>query len=216
MFIGHFAVAFASKSAAPRASLGLLVAAVSLLDLLWPVLVLAGLEVVRIDPGNTEVTPLDFVSYPYSHSLAFVALWALIFAGLYYSRTRYVRGAAMIGAGVVSHWVLDVLSHRPDMPLFPGSAKIGFGLWNSLAATVLVEGAAFAAGVWLYARGTRARDAVGRWAWWGLVAVLGIIYAGNLAGSPPPSSTAVAALALAAWIFPVWAWWVDRHRTASP
>jgi hypothetical protein len=215
VFIGHFAVAFASKRAAPRTSLGLLVAAVSLLDLLWPILVLAGFETVRIDPGNTVVTPLDFVSYPYSHSLVFVSLWAVVFAGAYFSKTRYWRGAAVIAVGVVSHWVLDVVSHRPDMPLFPGSEKIGLGLWNSLAATVLVEGTAFVLGVWLYARCTRARDAVGRWAWWALVGFLLLTYAGNLAGPPPPSSNAVAALALAAWLFPLWAWWIDWHRVAQ-
>jgi hypothetical protein len=212
VFIGHFAVAFASKRAAPRTSLGMLVAAVSLLDLLWPILVLSGLETVRVDPGNTVVTPLDFVSYPYSHSLVFVLLWAVVFAGAYFSKTRYWRGAAMIAVGVISHWVLDVVSHRPDMPLFPGSERVGLGLWNSLPATVLVEGAAFALGVWLYVRGTRAQDAVGRWAWWALVGFLLLTYAGNLAGPPPPSSTAVAALALAAWLFPLWAWWIDVHR----
>jgi hypothetical protein len=216
MFIGHLAVGFASKRVAPRTSLGMLVAAVTFLDLLWPCLVLAGIETVRIDPGNTVVTPLDFVSYPYSHSLAFVLLWALVFAGAYFSRTRYWRGAAMIAVGVVSHWVLDVVSHRPDLPLFPGSERIGLGLWNSLPATVLVEGSAFALGVWLYTSGTRATDRVGRWAWWSLVVLLLVIYAGNLAGSPPPSSTAVAAVALAAWLFPLWGWWIDRHRVAAP
>jgi hypothetical protein len=212
MFIGHFAVAFASKPAAPRASLGVLVAAVTFLDLLWPILVLAGIETVRIDPGNTVVTPLDFVSYPFSHSLVFVSLWAVLFAGLYYSKTRYWRGAVMIAAGVLSHWVLDAVSHRPDMPLLPGGARVGLGLWNSLAATVLVEGTAFAVGVWLYNRTTRAADRVGRWAWWALVAFLVVVYAGNLTGPPPPSATAVAGMALAAWIFPLWAWWADRHR----
>jgi membrane-bound metal-dependent hydrolase YbcI (DUF457 family) len=216
MFIGHFAVAFASKRVAPRTSLGMLVAAVSLLDLIWPVLVLTGLEVVRIDPGNTPVTPLDFVSYPYSHSLAFVVLWAVTFAGAYYTGSRYWIGSVMIFIGVVSHWVLDVVSHRPDLPLFPGSEKVGLGLWNSMGATVMVEGAAFLLGVWLYTRGTRARNAIGRWSWWALVVFLLLVYAGNLAGSPPPSPTAVAAVALAAWLFPVWAWWVDRHRTALP
>ncbi len=215
MFIGHFAVGFASKRVAPRASLGMLVAAVTLLDLVWPILVLTGIETVRIDPGNTVVTPLDFVSYPYSHSLLFVSLWALVFAGAYFSKTRYWRGAAMIAVGVVSHWVLDAVSHRPDLPLFPGSERVGLGLWNNVAATVAVEGSAFALGVWLYSRGTRATDRTGRWAWWSLVALLVLIYAGNLAGSPPPSSTAVAAVALAAWIFPVWAWWIDGHRVSS-
>jgi membrane-bound metal-dependent hydrolase YbcI (DUF457 family) len=215
MFIGHYGVGFASKRFAPRASLGVLVAAVSLLDLVWPVLVLTGIEVVRVEPGATAVTPLDFAFYPYSHSLLFVAIWAAAFSGFYFWRTRYRAGAVAIALGVVSHWVLDLVVHRPDLPLYPGSQRLGFGLWNHVAATVAVEGALFAIGVALYASITRAKNATGRWALWALVVLLAGSYAANLLGPPPPSGTAVAAVALLTWLFPFWAWWIDRNREVT-
>src|SRR5580704_6715491 len=100
------------------------------LDLLWPLFLLAGWEQVRIDPGNTAFTPLDFVSYPYSHSLAMSVVWGILFALLYWGATRYVAGAVVIGFGVVSHWILDFVTHRPDLPLYPGgTARVGLGLW---------------------------------------------------------------------------------------
>ncbi|MGH7269968.1 MAG: metal-dependent hydrolase [Polyangiaceae bacterium] len=214
MFIGHLAVGFASKRLAPRASLGTLMAAPLLLDLIWPAFVLAGFERFRIDPGNTAVTPLAFDSYPWSHSLVMSIVWALLFAGGYYAITRYTVGAEVIAAGVVSHWVLDVVSHRPDMPLFPwaSSPRIGFGLWESVPATLAVETSMFVAGVALYVHTTRARDRVGRWALAAFVGFLLIVYAVNLFGPLPSSVRAIAVAALAAWIFPVWAWWVDAHR----
>lgn len=212
MFIGHYGLGFAGKRVAPRASLGVLFAAVSLLDLIWPIFVLCGVETVRIAPGNTTVTPLDFVSYPYSHSLLFVVLWAVLFGGVYFWRTRYRTGAIVIAAGVVSHWALDLIVHRPDLPFYPGSARVGLGLWKSLAGTVTVEGAIFAIGVWLYVSATRAASATGRWALWALVAVLSFCYIGNLVAPPPPSATAVAAVGLLSWLFPFWAWWLDRNQ----
>jgi hypothetical protein len=215
MFIGHYGLGFAGKRVAPRASLGILVAAVSLLDLVWPIFVLTGVETVRVEPGNTAVTPLDFVSYPYSHSLLFVAAWAALFAGFYYWWTRYGTGAITVAAGVVSHWVLDLIVHRPDLPLYPGSTRVGLGLWNNMAATVIVEGAIFAIGIWLYVTTTRPKSATGRWALWSLIAVLSVSYLANLAGPPPPSATAVAAVTLVTWLFPVWAWWIDRNRDVA-
>jgi membrane-bound metal-dependent hydrolase YbcI (DUF457 family) len=214
MFIGHYGLGFGLKRAAPRASLGVLMAAVSLLDLIWPIFVLTGVEVVRVEPGNTAVTPLDFVSYPYSHSLLFVAFWAALFGGFYFWRTRYRAGAIVIALGVASHWVLDLVVHRPDLPLYPGSVRVGLGLWNSPVATIVVETAIFATGVWLYVSATRAKNATGQWTLWALVAVLAVSYIANLTGPPPPSATAVAGLGLVTWLFPIWAWWFDRNRTA--
>lgn len=216
MFIGHYGLGFALKRAAPRASLGWLVAAVSLLDLLWPILVLAGVEVVRIDPGNTKLAPLDFVSYPYSHSLLLVCAWGLLLGGLYLSRTHYRAGAVAIGLGVVSHWVLDLLVHRPDLPLYPGGPRVGLGLWNSPVAEIGIESAIFAIGVGVYLATTRARNATGRWAFWSLVALLVIAHAVNLAGPPPPSPAAIGAAGLLMWLFPLWAWWIDRNRATVP
>src|SRR3954463_6103880 len=171
MFIGHFAVGFASKKLAPRASEGELMLAPLFLDLLWPIFLLTGVETVRIDPGNTAFTPLDLHDYPYSHSLVMSLVWSVLFAAVYYAISRYRRGALVIGLGVFSHWVLDFVTHRPDMPLYPGSAvSVGLGLWNSRAGTFLIEGAMFVAGVAIYARMTRARDRIGSIGFWGMVA----------------------------------------------
>ena len=186
MFVGHFGVALAAKRAAPRTSLGTLFLAAQFVDLLWPILLLVGLERVAIRPGITRVTPLDFESYPISHSLLMAAVWGALFAALYWARTRYGRGAAIAGALVVSHWLLDFIVHRPDLPLgFGDSAKVGLGLWSSVAATLAVEGAIFAAGLWMYARSTRPKDRVGSIGLWSLVAFLLLIYAANLLGPPP-------------------------------
>ena len=214
MFLGHFGVAFAAKKAAPRVSLGVLVAAAQLADLLWPMLVLAGIEQVRIDPGNTAVTPLDFVHYPYSHSLVTLTAWGAA-AGVAYALVRGGgwRPALVIALAVVSHWFLDVLTHRPDMPLTPSEqTKLGLGVWNSVPATVVIELALFGACVAVYARMTRARDRIGTYALWGLVAFLLLIYAANVMGPPPPSVAAVAWTCIAMWLLVAWAAWIDRHR----
>src|SRR5258705_8929028 len=213
MFIGHFALGFAAKRAAPRLSLAALFAAAQLADLIWPFLLAAGVEQDRIVPGITAFTPLDFVSYPYSHSLLALALWGLLLGGICAVIVRDRRVMVVVAALVVSHWVLDWVTHRPDLPLYPGSAKVGLGLWNSVPATVVVESAMFAVGVWLYARATRATDVIGRRAFAAFVGFLLAAYAANL-GPPPPSITAlvIAAIAGAAVII-LWAWWFDRHRT---
>jgi hypothetical protein len=217
MFIGHFALGFAAKRVAPKASLGVLMAATGFLDLLWPIFVATGLERVRIDPGNTAFTPLDFEQYPISHSLAMVLVWASLFAGLYWRVSRYRRGAIVAGILVASHWFLDVIVHRPDLPITPGwGLKAGLGLWNSVAATVIVEGLLFAAGVWIYARATRARDRIGRYGLWVFVAFLALIFAANASGPPPPSVRAVVIAGLAgAVVLIAWSAWFDRHRTAG-
>jgi hypothetical protein len=214
MFIGHFALGFAAKRARPRLSLAALFAAAQLADILWPIFVAIGLEQVRIDPGNTRFTPLDFVSYPYSHSLAMLILWGVVFGWLVAARSG--RAAfVLIAALVVSHWVLDFVTHRPDMPLYPGGPKVGLGLWNSAPATVALEVPMYLAGLWLYFRVTRARDAIGRWGVTLLAATLLLIYIGNLAGPPPPSVTAIWIVGIVGGpLFLAWSWWVDRHRDA--
>ncbi len=214
MFIGHIAVGFAAKRAAPKATLGILVAAALLLDLIWPLFVLAGWERVAIDHGNTAFTPLAFVYYPISHSLAGAAAWALLFAGGYWAATSYRRGAIVIGLAVLSHWWMDVVVHRPDLPLYPGSKTYaGLGLWNSVAGTIAVEATIFAAGVWLYAAVTKARNRIGEFAFWSLVLFTLAVYSANASGGPlPPSSQAVALVSLAQWLFIPWAAWCDRYR----
>lgn len=216
MFLGHFGAGFAGKAAAPRVSLGTLFLAAQWVDLLWPALLLLGLERVEIEPGATRVTPLDFVSYPISHSLVAVVLWGLALGGLYWAARRSRRGALVVAALVVSHWVLDLVVHRPDLPLAPGAGgRFGLGLWDSLPATLVVELALLAAGLTLYLRRTRATDRRGSLLLWGLVVFLLAIYAANLLGPPPPSVAAIAWAGHAQWLLVAWGYWIDRHRAAA-
>jgi hypothetical protein len=216
MFIGHFALGLAAKRATPRVSLAVLFAAAQFADLLWPVLLVLGLEQVRIDPGNTAFTPLDFVSYPYSHSLLLLAVWGVALALVCRPFARGTLAFAVISGLVVSHWVLDFVTHRPDVPLYPGGPKLGLGLWNSIPATVAVEVPMFVAGLWVYTRATHARDRIGRWAFAALVVTLLLIYFANIFSPPPPSVKALSIVAIIGGaLFTAWSWWADRHRDVS-
>ena len=214
MFIGHHAAGFAAKRLAPDVSLGTLFAATMWIDLVWPILLLAGVEHVRIDPGNTAFTPLDFTHYPITHSLLMVIGWSLAAAILYRVLCGSMRSAIVVGACVLSHWVLDFVTHRPDLPLWPGGPKVGLGLWESVPATMLVELALFIAGLVLYLRTTTPRDRTGVIALWALVGFTLLIYATNLTSPPPPNATMIGYVGLAAWLFVPWGLWIDRHRTA--
>ena len=216
MFISHFAVAFAAKRAAPELSLGTLFLAAQLADLVCGTLVLLGVERFEVRPGITAVTPLDFLHYPYSHSLVALAGWGLLLGIAWLAVRRGTPKAALLLVAVVlSHWLLDVMAHRPDMPLtLGGESRLGLGLWNSVPATLAVEGALFAAGAAYYAITTRALDRTGSWALWGLVAFLLVVYLASVFGPPPPGTTAVAWSAQAIWLLVAWGYWVDRHRGA--
>src|SRR5690606_25868369 len=184
-----------------------------LLDLVWPILVLAGVEHVRIAPGDTAFTPLAFVHYPWTHSLLAALLWSVAAAVVYRLITSDARGALVIGILVTSHWLLDALTHRPDLPLWPGSeALVGLGIWNSVAGTIVLESIFFVAGVALYTAATRSRNRAGRLGYWSLIVFLVLIFVANAMGEPPPSERAVAVVALSAWLLPLWAWWADRNR----
>ncbi len=217
MFVGHFALAFGAKRYTPQVSLGVLFLACQLADLLWPNLVLMGLENFEVEPGNTVMTPLNFLHYPYSHSLVALLVWGAIFGALYTVLNRTGVKTALIIAGLVlSHWVLDVVTHRPDMPITLGdSIRIGFGLWNAPVLAVVTEMLIFAAGIWLYAAHTKARDRVGSIGFWALVGFLLIVYSANILGPPPPSIDAVTWSAQAMWLIVAWGYWVDRHRSQS-
>ncbi len=217
MFIGHFAVGFASKRVAPKSSLAVLLAAPLLADLLWPAFLLLGIERVEVTPSANPFLNLTFLSYPWSHSLVMGLVWGLLFAGTYHALTRYTPGAVIIAIGVVSHWVLDVITHRPDMPLSPWSSRLyGFGLWESVPATVIVESLMFSAGIWIYTRCTSARDRIGRYAWWGLVVFAALGYVLSLLPAKPPGVTAIGWTALSLGLLTaVWAWWADRHRSVT-
>jgi membrane-bound metal-dependent hydrolase YbcI (DUF457 family) len=213
MFIGHFGLGFGAKRVAPAVSLGALFLACQFADLLWPTLVILGVERVAIEPGATVVTPLRFISYPYSHSLLMLCAWGILLGVAYAVATRSRAAAAVLALLVVSHWVLDVITHRPDLPLTPiGDPRVGLNLWSSLAGTLLVEFAIFGAGVLVYARATAPRDRIGSIGLWTLVAFLVLIMVANLFGPPPPSVAAVAWSAQAIWLLVFWGYWIDRHR----
>ena len=214
MFLGHYAVGLAAKQVAPRTSLGVLVAAPILLDLLWPILLLLGWEHVTIEPNRNPFLRLFFDSYPISHGLIAVAAWATLFGSLYFGLTRYLPGAIAIWLGVVSHWVMDLIVHRPDLPIYSGSRLWGFGLWNYRGVTIGIELALLALGVFLYLRQTRARDWIGKYVFWAFVLFLLAAYGGAAFGPAPRSLRMLIIVALCTAIFIPWAWWFDRHREA--
>lgn len=207
MFIGHFAVGIAGRRLTPRAGLGWWFASVTFLDLVWPVLVLLGLEHFEIVQVPNPFLTLRFTDYPISHSLVGAAAWAAIFAGVWCLVKGRADGAWLLAGGVLSHWVLDVVSHLRDMPVLPHGPYLGFGLWKSVTLTIVVETAMFAAAIAFYARRGRPRPA-----FWILVGVLYVLYVVSVVAPPPPSVAAVAWTAIVAWLFIPWAWWADRTR----
>src|SRR5205809_552038 len=214
MFLGHYAVALGSKRAAPAVSLGTLFAAAAFLDLVWPVLVIARVERVAVAPGSTAFTPLDFEYYPISHSLLMSALWGVAFGGGYFLIRRRPLPAIMLGLLVVSHWVLDAVVHRPDLPLtLSGSTRVGLGLWNSVPGTLAVEIVMCVVGLAIYLRAT-GNHARHDWGVWIFALFLVALYAGASFGPPPPSASAVAWSDMGQWLIVFWAAWVDRRRRA--
>ena len=216
MFIGHEGVAFAAKPAVRRVSLGTLVAAAQLADLLWPIFLLLGWEHVEIVPGYSAACPLHFTHYPITHSLLAMVGWGVAFGGLYYAWRRYLRGAITIAVLVVSHWFLDLIVHMPDLPLVPGGRGYGLGLWRSIPGTLAVEGTLFVICFWVYVKACPARDRIGSIGLWGFVVFIVAIWLGGCFGPPPPSERAIGWMGLAMWLLPLWAGWFDRHRGRTP
>jgi hypothetical protein len=213
MFVGHLALALGAKRAAPRISLGWLVAGVTALDLAWPIFVLAGIEHVRIAPGATAFTPFIFDSYPWSHSLVMAAVWGLVLGGI----ARWQRAATspfavlLLAALVVSHWVLDFVTHAPDLPLWPGpSPRLGLALWNSVPATFALEGAMWLAGIALYLRTRPLQGWKPRLAFWSLVAITTVMWAAGPWSPPPATPEMLGSFALIGWLIVPWAALADR------
>lgn len=216
MLVGHIAVGLAAKRITPRVSLGTAVLAALLPDLLWCAFLLAGIEHVEIGPGRGAVNYLAASEIAWSHSLAMNAAWGALLAGAYFFARHYARGAGVLFAAVMSHWLLDFVSHRPDMQLAPGIPRYyGLGLWNSVAATVVVEGGMWLLAIFLYTRATRPKNRVGVYAFWIVVLLLTVASYGNITGPPPSSPRAMAASSLVFFSCVVaWAYWINRLRPA--
>jgi len=221
MFIGHYAVGMAAKKWAPKASLGTLVAAAIWLDIVWPIFLLLGLEHFRISPGITKMSPFDFYDYPLSHSLIMALAWAGLLGLLYLMLGKNDnKGAWIVGGLVVSHWFLDYIVHRPDLPILPAEQgfmnhRYGLGLWDHPAVAIPLEVALFAAGFWLYLTSTKALDSKGKWSLWAFGAVLAAFYVASLVSPPPTNPNLVTLMALFQLAFVAWAYWIDDHRKAT-
>ena len=217
MLIGHIATGFAAKRVCRDVSLGILVMAAMFIDLLWPIFTLIGWESLELDPGNTAVVPINLIHYPWSHSLLFTLIWALLFGGIYYLIRRNSKASLLLGGLVIGHFLLDFITHRPDLPLTPyEKVLVGLGLWHSVIGTIVVEGGIFVLGLLIYIRNTQAKNRTGTYSLIGLIAFLTIIYFANIFGPPPPTADVVPYTALSMWLFVAWAFWIDRNRVVKP
>jgi hypothetical protein len=205
MFVGHLALAFVAKRAEPEVQLGWFVAATMTLDLVWPVFLLLGIEHVHVQPGATAFSPLEFVSYPWSHALLMSLLWGTLLAGAAISCGQSRRAAMWIFALVVSHWILDVLTHAPDLPLWPGpSPRLGLRLWDSIPGTMIVEGALWSLGILAYVRRRRPRSWGGPVAFWSFAVLCTLMWLAGPWSPPPPSDRFLAWFSLVGWLVLPW------------
>jgi hypothetical protein len=216
MFVGHLALALAAKRWEPNVNLAWLVAGVTALDLVWPFFVLAGIETVRIAPGATAFTPFIFESYPWSHSLAMTFVWGLSLVTI--ARIAKVQASAwtLLAALVLSHWALDVVTHAPDMPIWPGDGpKVGLSLWNSIPATFAIEGAMWVAGIVIYMNTLARKNQRPGWLFWAFVIVCTVMFASLPYTAPPPTVRGVALGGLIGWIVIPWTALADRWRRSK-
>lgn len=217
MFIGHFGVGFGAKKYAPVVSLGYLFIAAQFIDLLWPTLLLLDIEHVVISPGITAVTPLDFTDYPFSHSLLMVTVWGIILGLVSFLFLKKFKYSLVVFFCVISHWFLDLIVHRPDLPLLPAedTLKLGFGLWDHPYLSALIEGLVFLTGVYLYYKVTKPVNKTGKYLLVFLVLFLALIQIANMFGPPPPGINEIAWAGQLQWLFVIIAFIVDRNRSAS-
>jgi hypothetical protein len=215
MFVGHLAVGLTGKRIEPKISLGTWMLAALLADLIVFPLLIAGIERFRALPGLTANRMVGDI--PYSHSLLMDVVWAGLFAGAYFVRRRYPRGASLLFAAVLSHWVLDFVSHRPDMLLAPKTHGVfGLGLWNSIPATLVVEGGLWILGIVIYVRATRPKKRAGIYAFWIGVVLLTFAWYGNITSGmdPNPVRAGISGLIFFSLVV-AWAYWINRLRPAA-
>ena len=212
MFIGHYAAGLVGKSVDRRLPLWHLFVAAQLVDFVWALLVLIGVEKVRIVAGFTAASPLDLYYFPFSHSLPAVTGLAIV-ATLAYRLVGSWRSALIIGGVVLSHWLADWLVHTPDLPLFADQHKVGLGIWDNLAASLIVEIGCMLGALLLYLRATEPTTPGGRYGMPLFVAAMVAMFVGGTLGKPPPSPTALAGVGLFSFVgFAAVAGWLDRKR----
>jgi LexA-binding, inner membrane-associated putative hydrolase len=218
MLVGHFAVGLLAKRAEPQISLGTAVLAAMLADFLWCLFMMAGVEQVQLRPGIGAANYWHPTNIAVSHSLLTDAIWGALFAGAFVFLRRRPRGAWFLFAAVLSHWLLDFVSHRPDMPLLPGVPRyFGLGLWTSIPLTLVVEGGIWLLALVLYARATRPARRTGTYAFWSVVILLTLAWYNNIAGPPPPNpQTAPIASLVFFSLVVAWGYWMNRLRPSAP
>jgi hypothetical protein len=217
MFIGHFGISFAAKKVAPKVSLTTLFLATQFVDFLWPFLLLLNIEKVAIVPGYTEANPLEFLYFPYTHSLLMGIVWGAVVGTIYWVFKKDKRDAVVVALCVLSHWFLDLIVHTADLPLTPfGDYKMGLGLWNHVAMTLTIETVLFLIGVYVYATFTKAKNKVGNWAFWGLVVFLLLFNFSNTFGPAPDSvMMLVVSFAILMGVILSLSYWVDKNREVA-
>ena len=217
MFVVHYAASLVLKRFEKRASLGVLFLAVQFVDIVFFPLVLLGIERLNVVENFTQSTHFELVYMPYTHSLVAFLIWS----GLAYAIFRWIivkshSVAVVVALAVMSHWLLDVIVHTPDMPLWSdASLKLGFGLWNNAIATYVLEAALLLAGLWLYMRSTKAVTKTGKYGMGIFVVLLLLINIANIFGPlGNDSKLALAVSALTAYfLFAAVAFWLDKNRS---
>lgn len=213
MFLGHYAVAFVAKRLVPNISLGTMILAAQLMDILWPIFLLLGIEHVAIQPGITAASSFNFYDYPYSHSLLGSLIWSAVLGLVFFALRRSPKGALAVGGVVFSHWLLDLIVHRPDLPLsLTDGPYFGLGVWSSLPLTLGLELGLLGVGVITYLRASTPRDRLGKYMPFGLVVLLVLVYVGTLSGPAPNVQTVAVSGFIFICLTVAFGYWIDRHR----
>ncbi len=214
MFIGHYGISFIAKGMEKSIPLWLLFIAVQFVDVLWAILVYAGIEKVRIVPGITATNPLDLYYMPYTHSLAGALAWSIGAFLLYkFSRNSPLRAAFIIGLAVFSHWVLDLIVHIPDLALYDNTYKMGFGLWNYPAVAFALEAVLLFGGMAFYFLKTKPISILGKIGMPVLGVLLLVLQTWVFFAAPPDSPPSAALTALVLYIvIAAGAFWLERYR----
>ncbi len=216
MFIGHYGPAFGAKAILRSVPLWVLFVAVQWLDIVWSILVMAGVEKLNVIPGFTQGSALDLYYMPYTHGLIGALILSAIFGGGVAAFNKSKRGLVfvIVAAAVFSHWILDLIVHVPDLWIYDG-VKLGFGLWRWLWISLPLELLTLFAGAWLYARYVPARSGGNRWLWLFVAAMAGVELYGAF-GPPPASGQIEAEMALGSYaILALLAGIVDLSRKPS-